>query len=60
MSDDTFKVGDRVESLKTGRQGVLQASYPNGQFLMFHGKGYEHLYPEEMKHVEDEKAQKGK
>lgn len=44
-----FKVGDYVESLKTGKRGIIQASYPEGRFLLFTGTGYEHLFPEEMK-----------
>lgn len=48
----TFKVNDCVESLETGNRGVLQGSYPNGKFILFYKKGYEHLLPEQMKHIE--------
>ena len=48
-----FKVDDCVQSLVTGKRGVLQASYPDGKFLLYHGKGYEHLFPQQMKHIEE-------
>ena len=47
-----FKVGDYAESLVTGNKGVLQASYPGGEFLLYHGDGYEHLKPEQMKRID--------
>lgn len=49
-----FKVNDSVRSLKTGKVGIIQATYDNPkEYLLYHGKGYEHLKPNEMDHVED-------
>jgi hypothetical protein len=51
-----YKVNDFVESLETHKKGILQASYPDGTFLLYHGEGYEHLKPEQMKHVKREEV----
>jgi hypothetical protein len=50
---EEFKINDCVESLVTGRKGVIQATYPDDQYLMYHGKGYEHLYSDQMRHIEE-------
>ena len=47
-----MKVNDCVESLKTGKKGIIQASYSNDLFLMFNGDGYEHLLPSEMEIID--------
>lgn len=48
-----FKLNNCVKSLKTGKVGIIQATYDDDMFLMFHGNGYEHLYSYEMEHVEE-------
>jgi len=49
-----FKLNETVESLKTGKRGIIQATYPSGLFLMYYIEGYEHLYMHEMKHIPEE------
>ena len=50
---ETFEVNDCAESLTTGNKGILQASYPDGKFLLYYGKVYEHLLPKQMKHISE-------
>ena len=46
-----FKLNDTVKSLKTGKKGLIQATYSNEKFLFYHGNGYEHLTENEMEHI---------
>jgi len=48
-----FKTNDTVKSKKTGKVGIIQGTYPNDLFLMYHGNGYEHLKTSEMENTKD-------
>ncbi len=46
-----FKLNDTVKSKVTGKEGIIQATYDNGKFMLYHGTGYEYLNPDQMEHI---------